>query len=309
MYCKSCGRVIADGTDYCNQCAESVPSVTMGEALKLYFSNYSNFKGRSRRSEYWKGGIAVGLISGLISSLAYLPMMTGEESGLAFSGILSLVALIWSLVIFLPSLALVVRRLHDTGHSGWCYFCSLIPLVGGILIFVWMCTDSTEANQWGPNPKFKPIRRQMPQAPQPAKQIPVASQPAEIPLTAVPTAQHRMPESNPVAMPMPAATPAFSATLILCTGPMSGRQYTYHAGDKAVFGRSKACDVLLTGYEKVSGTHCRIEVGYQKVTVTDLGSTNGTKVGSQRLTANVPVQVPHGGVIFLADNNCAFQVK
>lgn len=312
MYCKSCGKVIADGMNYCHDCAEFVPSVTMGEAFKLFFRNYSNFNGRARRSEYWKGVIAVGLVTGLISGLSTGLLATGSEAGMAIAGILSILSLIWAFAILLPTLSIVVRRLHDTGHSGWCYFCGLIPLVGGILMFVWMCTDSTEDNQWGSNPKYRPIRRATPKpAPTPApapKPIPApqpANVPDDIPMTALPSAQ-RMP-GNPPAPPKPAG---FSATLLLCTGPMAGMQIACRPGDRVVLGRSKSgASHVLTGYDKVSGTHCRIEAKGNCVTVTDLGSTNGTKVGSQKLTPNVPVNVPHGGIIFLADQNCAFQVK
>lgn len=309
MYCKSCGKVIPDGSNYCSQCAEPVPSVTMGEAFKLYFSNYSNFSGRARRSEYWKALIGVGLVTGLITGLSTGLLATGSEAGVTIAGILSIVSMVWALAIFLPSLAIVVRRLHDTGHSGWCYFCGMIPLVGGILLFVWMCSDSTEDNQWGPNPKFRAVRRATPRpqpAPAPAPAFP-ASEPDDIPATALPS-PNRMPTAANPAMPNPAA--GFSATLLLCTGPMAGMQITCNPGQRVVLGRSRSgASHVLTGYDKVSGTHCRVEAKGNTVTVTDLGSTNGTKVGSQKLTPNVPVNVPHGGIIFLADNNCAFQVK
>lgn len=306
MYCKSCGKVIPDGTDYCSECAQSVPSVTMGEALKLFFSNYANFRGRARRSEYWKGIIAVSLITGLISGLMYGVMMASE----ALAGVVAIAYIIWGLAIIIPCLSIIVRRLHDTGHSGWCYFCYLIPLIGGILLFVWMCTDSTADNQWGPNPKFRPVRRQIPTPrPTPAPDPAPAFVPDDIPMTALPTAAQQLHISSgtPASAPKSAG---FSATLLLCTGPMAGKQITCRPGERVILGRSQSgANHVLTGYDKVSGTHCRIEVSGNTVTVTDLGSTNGTKVGAQKLTPNMPVTVPHGGIIFLADNNCAFQVK
>ena len=144
----------------------------------------------------------------------------------------------------------------------------------------------------------------MPQ-PQPVPKPQPASVPDDIPMTALPSAQRN--PSAPPAAPQPSG---FSATLLLCTGPMAGMQIVCRPGDRVVLGRSKSgASHVLTGYDKVSGTHCRIEARGNSVTVTDLGSTNGTKVGSQKLTPNVPVNVPHGGILFLADNNCAFQVK
>ena len=60
----------------------------------------------------------------------------------------------YSLAIIVPSLAVTVRRLHDVGRSGWWILISLIPLIGGIVIFVFMVLDSHEGeNRFGPNPK------------------------------------------------------------------------------------------------------------------------------------------------------------
>ncbi|MBQ1267239.1 MAG: DUF805 domain-containing protein [Proteobacteria bacterium] len=69
----------------------------------------------------------------------------------AISGLL----LVICLGLFLQSLSLVVRRLHDTDHSGWCILVSLIPLVGGFIVFYWLVKDSTNGtNQYGPSPKY-----------------------------------------------------------------------------------------------------------------------------------------------------------
>ena len=110
-------------------------SVSFIEAVKLAFSHYADFKGRSRRSEYWWFTLFNMIVSGIIGAI--IPELAG----------------VWSLVVLVPGLALCVRRLHDIGRSGWAYLVGLIPLVGGIILIVWFCTDSTEDNQWGPNPK------------------------------------------------------------------------------------------------------------------------------------------------------------
>ena len=63
-------------------------------------------------------------------------------------------AYLWSLAMFIPGLAVSVRRLHDIGRSGWWLLLSLIPLVGAIILIIWYCTDSQPgANQYGSNPK------------------------------------------------------------------------------------------------------------------------------------------------------------
>jgi len=62
---------------------------------------------------------------------------------------------LYTLAILLPSLAVCVRRLHDIGRSGWWLFITLVPLVGGIILLVFNCTDSDEGeNKYGPNPKL-----------------------------------------------------------------------------------------------------------------------------------------------------------
>lgn len=106
------------------------------DAVKLFFKNYTNFKGRSRRSEYWWFCLFNMIVSTLLGLI--IPDIAG----------------LWALVILVPTLSLVARRLHDIGKSGWWYLIGLIPLVGGIILLVWFCKDSTpETNQWGPNPK------------------------------------------------------------------------------------------------------------------------------------------------------------
>ena len=110
-------------------------SVSFIEAVKLAFSHYADFKGRSRRSEYWWFTLFNMIVSGLIGSI--LPSLAG----------------VWSLVVLIPGLALCFRRLHDTGKSGWWILINLVPLVGSIILLVFMCQDSTADNQWGPNPK------------------------------------------------------------------------------------------------------------------------------------------------------------
>lgn len=112
------------------------------DAVKSVFSQYAGFSGRARRSEYWFFCLFNIIVSGILGVL-----------GTAIP-ILSTVSLLYSLAIFLPSLAVCIRRLHDIGKSGWFYLFAFIPLVGSIILIIWFCKDSEPgANQWGPNPK------------------------------------------------------------------------------------------------------------------------------------------------------------
>jgi uncharacterized membrane protein YhaH (DUF805 family) len=66
----------------------------------------------------------------------------------------SVLASIYGLAVLVPSLAVGVRRLHDTNHSGWWLFISLIPLIGAIILLVFLVGDSQPGdNKYGPNPK------------------------------------------------------------------------------------------------------------------------------------------------------------
>ena len=113
------------------------------EAVQSAFSQYANFSGRARRSEYWYFvllSVIVGAVTGVLS--IFLGDLATILSG------------IWSLAVLVPSLALAWRRLHDIGKSGIWYLIALVPLVGEILLIIWMCKDSQPGmNQYGPNPK------------------------------------------------------------------------------------------------------------------------------------------------------------
>ena len=113
-----------------------VKPVSFIEATKLFFTRYADFKGRSRRSEYWWASLATFIVSSVLTAI--IPDLVG----------------IWNLIILVPSIAICVRRLHDIGKSGWLFLLNFIPLVGQILMLIWACKDSTEDNQWGPNPKY-----------------------------------------------------------------------------------------------------------------------------------------------------------
>ena len=109
--------------------------VSFLEAVKLFFKNYTNFRTRSRRSEYWWIWVFCTVVSGVLA--AVLPEVAG----------------LWNLVVLVPNIALGVRRLHDIGKSGWWYLINFIPLIGQVIYFIFMCRDSTEDNRWGVNPK------------------------------------------------------------------------------------------------------------------------------------------------------------
>jgi len=123
--------------------------------LKVW-KQYADFSGRARRKEYWMFylfNVIVEMLFAIIIGIAAVGIMTtSRDESLLF--LAAIPAIIYGLAIFIPNLAVTVRRLHDTGKSGWWIFISLIPLVGGIWLLVLLCTDSESGtNKWGDNPK------------------------------------------------------------------------------------------------------------------------------------------------------------
>ena len=120
--------------------------------LKVMRDNYANFKGRARRKEYWMYVLIQSIIMIGLMILDSILGLDFELQGISLGyGYLYLIGVI---VHFIPSLAVLVRRLHDVGKSGWFYFIFLIPIIGIIWLLVLYCTEGQKQdNKWGPDPK------------------------------------------------------------------------------------------------------------------------------------------------------------
>jgi uncharacterized membrane protein YhaH (DUF805 family) len=111
------------------------------------WKNYVNFQGRARRKAYWM------FVLFNIIALVILSLIEGAL-GLSGQNGYGILTGLYSLAIILPLIALAVRRLHDTGRSGWWILIGLVPLIGPIVLIVFYVTDSQPGtNQYGPNPK------------------------------------------------------------------------------------------------------------------------------------------------------------
>ena len=105
---------------------------------------YTTWQGRASRSEYWWFQLFLLLV------YAALGMIGFALGGIKSASMLFDVA---ALGLFLPSLAVMVRRLHDTNHSGWWYWIALVPLIGSILLLIWFCSRGTSGdNDYGFDP-------------------------------------------------------------------------------------------------------------------------------------------------------------
>ncbi len=115
--------------------------MSFGDAVRTVLTKYAVFSGRARRSEYWwftLFSVIVSIIFSIIDRAIGNPIL----------------GLLVSLALLLPSLGVSVRRLHDTGRSGWWIFIGLIPLIGWIVLIVFFCQDSQPGqNNHGPSPK------------------------------------------------------------------------------------------------------------------------------------------------------------
>ncbi|MCD9198311.1 DUF805 domain-containing protein [Aeromicrobium wangtongii] len=112
----------------------------MQEAVRSVLSQYANFSGRARRSEYWFFTLAVIIVSFVVGIIDFI----------IGNSILEWVLIVATIV---PSLSVGARRLHDTDRSGWLQLIGIIPIIGWIVLIVFFATDSTPDNKYGPNPK------------------------------------------------------------------------------------------------------------------------------------------------------------
>ena len=224
--------------------------------LKVVKDNYANFKGRATRKEYWMF-VLFNLI--IYYGLAIFEGLTGmfpysEEPVLSF---------IYTLAVLIPAWAVAVRRMHDTGRSGWFI---LIPLYN----FLVSITESDEGgNKYGPHP---------------------------ITGSNVETQQNDHSSEKNIAAPVsadatvvePDATVVENTmepiTLTIETGPNAGSFYPINNDTK--IGRANDNDIVLD-VKTVSGYHCNINVEEGQFIIRDLDSTNGIKVNGRKVKKGI----------------------
>jgi uncharacterized membrane protein YhaH (DUF805 family) len=108
---------------------------------------YADFSGRARRTEYWMFTLISVLISIVLSVL-------DTAAGLTSASGLGVLSTLYGLAVLVPSIAVGARRLHDTGRSGWWQLIALIPLVGVIVLIVFLATaGQRQPNRHGADPK------------------------------------------------------------------------------------------------------------------------------------------------------------
>lgn len=115
------------------------------ESIKTVFSKYAVFKGRARRSEYWWFVLFCFIVTAILSAIGSYIFGDGDNY----------LVTAFDVAVFLPSLGVGMRRMHDIGKSGWWILIGLIPIVGLIIMIVWCARDGEPgSNQYGVNPKY-----------------------------------------------------------------------------------------------------------------------------------------------------------
>jgi len=110
--------------------------------------NYAVFSGRARRKEYWMF-VLFNIIFCIVAAIL------DNILGMSIEGVgYGPIYIVYCLAILIPSLAVAVRRLHDTGRTGWFILIGLIPIIGGIWLLVLFCINGNAGeNKYGPDPK------------------------------------------------------------------------------------------------------------------------------------------------------------
>jgi uncharacterized membrane protein YhaH (DUF805 family) len=345
----------------------------MGAAFRRFWKKGVTFTGRASPSEYWKAwvattGIAVALyvLSSIVSAAGLAAVMnSGNYSAYSavagFSTFLLVVAFLYAIAVAIPSIAVAVRRLHDTNQPGAMYLLTFIPFVGGLILLIMLTQASrpegarfdlaTTAGPASPPVPSPPTSTYgeisaspAPSAPAPAaapvsvpappvRPAPVPPAPVSLPV-AVPgipgipgiTGVSGIPGVSapaatafaPVAAPVPAPAADLESTRMVPPSSLSGWALDLPDGrslpvDGAMsFGRDPVSDhggVLVPVDDparSMSKTHARFDFAGGAVTVTDLHSTNGTRVEAPGVPAvsvapGLSAVVPAGATVFLGD--------
>ncbi len=124
------------------------------DSISTCFSKYISFSGRARRSEFW--WFILFLLVGSFVAGAADAVIFGSNvfmlGGMEFSYSAGYIGNIFVLATFLPAWAVEVRRLHDTGRSGWWLLLWLIPMIGFIILLIWLIGKGDEGdNEYGPD--------------------------------------------------------------------------------------------------------------------------------------------------------------
>ena len=114
---------------------------------------YAVFSGRARRTEYWTFTLVNIVVATLLAFVDNSSGMTVSTGVTAAYGV-GILSSLYGLAVLIPHLAVSVRRLHDTGRSGWWWLIGLVPVIGAVVLIIFAAQDSQPgSNEYGANPK------------------------------------------------------------------------------------------------------------------------------------------------------------
>ncbi|HMD46135.1 MAG TPA: DUF805 domain-containing protein [Acidimicrobiales bacterium] len=126
-------------SEYSGDAARPRGNPLVGYWKLVVLERYAQFTGRANRAEYWWFVLANLIINLVFDILGRV------------TAVFAIIGLLYALAVLIPGIAVAVRRLHDTNRSGWWLLIGLIPIVGWIVIIVFLVQDTVPGmNQWGP---------------------------------------------------------------------------------------------------------------------------------------------------------------
>lgn len=141
--------------------------MAFGEAIRSVFSQYATFSGRARRSEFWWFYLFMVIVNSILGSLVGVAQLTAGSSTQVVDGVTItspvwspfltltvIIASVWWLATLLPTLAVQVRRLHDSDRTGWWWWLIILCCVGPIILIVfWVMEGTRGPNRYGADPR------------------------------------------------------------------------------------------------------------------------------------------------------------
>jgi uncharacterized membrane protein YhaH (DUF805 family) len=168
-FCPNCGNDVPEGINFCEKCGKPMQSPSPSsqidntdlddevENLSLwgYFvkclKKYASFDGRARRKEYWGFVLFNSIFSwAIMLACALVSVFIFDDDNNILGTVLSY---LYSFAVLLPGLAVLVRRMHDVGKSGWNWFWCLTIVGAFYVIYLTFLDSHPEENAYGPNPK------------------------------------------------------------------------------------------------------------------------------------------------------------
>lgn len=185
-FCSECGESVMQNDSFCTACGEKLRkiqskdaehstdtesinsrnesikqrAVSLNEAVRLAFANYSNFKTRSSRSEYWYFLLFQFIIIATLYFVIFVVDALGSSNVITtnmadlIGGLASIIYVCFWLAVLIPAVAVSIRRIHDIGNSAWVLLFSFIPIVGPFILLSLLLAGSEEHhNKYGPVPQ------------------------------------------------------------------------------------------------------------------------------------------------------------